>query len=138
VEGNLQWASSPETFSDGNASVDYWSFEGAVASSEVPGLPVYVQRFRVNGPGKLQVEVVRANYEDFDWGNPPEANGLSGSLNFESSISPQREGYFGKIAFVPIVERGGRYQRLTSFELRVRRLPGGTAVAQRDPNNTTT
>ena len=132
----LQWADTPTTFFDGNASVDYWPFEGAVAGSAIPGLPYVVRRFRVEGPGKLQVEVVKADYEPFDWENPP--RGVGGSLAFETSISRQREGYYGKLAFAPIVQRGGRYERLTGFTLRVRRLPGGQSVAQRGPTNTET
>ena len=123
MSDELQWADTPTPLFDGKATVDYWPFEGAVAGSATPGLPYVVRRFRVDGPGKLQVEVVRADYEPFDWENPPE--GVGGNLEFETSISRQREGYYGKLAFAPIVQRGGRYERLTGFTLRVRRLPGG-------------
>lgn len=138
LSGELQWAEEPTAFFDGNASVDYWSFDEAVAGSAVPGLPYVVRRFKVDGPGKLRVEVVRAEYEPFDWENPPQDGGLGSNLTFEASINRQREGYYGKIAFAPIVRRGGRYERLSAFELRVRRLPGGETVTQRGPTNTET
>jgi hypothetical protein len=139
LQRSLQWEAAPQTITDGEQLIDYWSFDGAVAGSRFPGLPYFVHRFRVDGPGKLQVEVRNATYEPFDWENPTPAGPLGEQLQFETSIARQRSGYYGKLAFSPIVERAGQYERLTSFELRITRIPGNRPEATfRGPTNTTT
>ncbi len=136
IRQTLNWEERPEAVLTSEGLVDYWRFEGAVASSAYPGLPFFVTRFPVDGPGKLRVEVVRAEYEPFEWERASGEGYLTETLQFESSVTRHREGYFGKIAFAPIIQRAGRYERLRSFELRISLQPGNAAVAMRDPDNT--
>lgn len=137
IKTSLNWEESPQGITLEGQVVEYWSFEGAVASSNPPGLPVFTERFRVDGSGQLSVSIAEANYEPFEWGKAPEAaEQLGASPEFEANVTRHREGYFGKIAFVPIVRRNGQYERLTSFTLKIALRPQPAPQAQRGPNNT--
>lgn len=113
----------------------YWQFEGGVGSSEYPSLQFFIHRFPVGGYGQLRVEVASARFEPFDKGASPDDEYLSEQLQFETSVEKTREGHFGKVAFAPIVRRGGRFERLTEIELRVFLQPRQEPLDFRGPTS---
>ncbi|MCB9294713.1 MAG: type IX secretion system sortase PorU [Lewinellaceae bacterium] len=113
--------------------VPAWQFEGGVSSSQHPSLQFFVHRFPVAGYGRLRVVVADARFEPFEKGASPDDEYLREQLQFETAVERSREGYFGKVAFAPIVRRGARFERLTDITLQVFLEPGPEPVAFRGP-----
>lgn len=137
IEHEFKWEEEPQEINVEGQLVESWAFEGGISSSEYPGLYFFASRFPVDGYGQLAVEVLEAEYENFDKQAAPGDNVLSSRLNFQTDVIRERGQYFGKLAFAPIVERQGAYQRLKRIKLQVRLLPSSSPVTARGPNNTT-
>jgi hypothetical protein len=132
----LNWSSEPQRILANGEVNHYWDFEEAIQGDNV--LPLFYQRFEVEGPGQLRVELLDADYTAFDWEKAPLAvEELTSQLNFGTVITRHREGYYGGLSFVPIIKQGSRYERLTSFKLRISFRPDpGNSIAFRGPDNT--
>lgn len=140
IQRTLIWADNPTiyTLEDGTPIQEIWQFEGAVFKDAHPSLPYFSYRFPVSGPGNLQVEIVNTNFEPFDKELSPDDAALADRLLFNTSIGIERRKYFGTLAFIPIRKNGSSYERLVSFELRVRHINGpGTATINRNGNTYT-
>jgi hypothetical protein len=119
IRHQFDWEDQPQVFTIGDESVERWDFQGSVSSSEHPSLAFFVQRFPIGGYGSLRVEVLSARYESFDRKPSADDERLGEALEFETVVERERNGYFGKLIFVPIVRRGGSFERLLEVELRV-------------------
>lgn len=135
IREQFRWNSQADEILLQGRIVEYWQFREGVESSEYPSLQFYVKRFPVEGYGKLRVEVLNARYEPFEKGPSPDDGYLQEQLQFETAVERERQNYYGKVAFVPIVRRGGRFERLVSVELRVTLQPQAQAVAFRGPTS---
>lgn len=138
ITQELDWPSEPQrVLADGRVA-HYWAFDGAIQGDDV--LPLFYQRFKVEGQGQIRVEVLDASYNPFNWEKAPlAAENLGEQLNFETRVNRHREGYYGSLSFVPIIKSGSRYERLSSFRLRISFRPDpGSNIAFRGPNNTET
>ena len=135
IKEQFQWESSPDLISLGKEQLERWGFRGGVSSSEHPGLLFFVKRFPVEGYGQLRVEVLEARYEPFEMSTSGEDAFLGESLQFETRVERERNAYFGKVAFAPIIRRGGRYERLQEVVLRITLQPK-EEVSFRDPDDT--
>jgi len=133
ISARLNWQDAPQPLPPAQ---EYFRFEGAVFGDAFPALPFFLRRFRIAGPGKLQVSLLQAEYEAFQWEKAPDYGYLKDQPQFKTSIARQREGYFGKVAFVPIVQRNGQYFRMTSFQLQIKRIASSHPAGQRGPTNT--
>lgn len=133
----LNWQSQPATLQAGNTLLQRWGFEGAVFGEAYPSLP-YVQRtIPLAANSTLQVQVLRAQFEPFNWQPAPgDETQLAETLQFVTNVWHNRNDFSGVISFVPIVKTGNGYERLVSAELQVSALPSSTGAA-RGPNNTT-
>lgn len=130
VRSTLEWADEPERFRSENGYVlERWRFDGAIFDDSAPQLPVWIERFGIDGPGALRVEVVDAQFEPFDKKPGPEDERLGEELRFYALSSLSESGYRGKVSCVPIVMRDGRYLRATQISLRIYREPR-TGVAR--------
>ncbi|MCB0547446.1 MAG: type IX secretion system sortase PorU [Phaeodactylibacter sp.] len=135
IREQFLWSeAADEALLEGKA-IPYWQFKGGVGSSEHPSLQFFIKRFPVQGYGQLRVEIVNARYEAFEKGPSPDDSYLQEQLQFETAVERVREGYFGKVAFSPIVRRGSRFERLTEVELRVTLQPQPQPVAFRGPTS---
>jgi len=133
VREQFQWKEKADQTLIQGQVVEYWQFKGGVGSSEYPSLQFFVRRFPVEGYGKLRVEVLSARYEPFDKAPSPDDDYLQEQLQFETAVERDRQDYYGKIAFAPIIRRGGRFERLTEIELRATLQPQPQPVAFRGP-----
>lgn len=131
----LAWSESPVMRTLGEERYQQWNFSGAVISDEQPALPYFIRRFPVDGNGRLRVEVISAGFEPFDRRESTGDDQIGASLRFETSVESAGHRYYGKIAFVPIVRRGGGFERVTEFELRITHEPL-PAATRRSPDNT--
>ncbi len=123
----FEWSNTPITYRLGDQTVEQWSFPEAKFGDAAPSLPYWNERFSVNGPGELQVQVTSLQLEDFDKAEAPEDSQLSESLIFNTSIVRTSAGYIGKVACVPFIKDGDRYQRVVSMVLDVRHIPQAVA-----------
>ncbi|GJM34310.1 MAG: peptidase C25 [Saprospiraceae bacterium] len=136
IQQNFTWENTTNSFrADINETYDIHRFEGGIMSAEFPGLPYLSKKIDLNGPGRLEVEILDAQFEPLDHQPSSSDEGLSERLNFNTSVHRDRNNYYGKVFFIPIIKRGNEYQRLTSIRLRVNLIPEAI-TSSRGPDNT--
>ncbi|MFN7116456.1 MAG: hypothetical protein ACK4TA_06620, partial [Saprospiraceae bacterium] len=133
---NLKWEQTPVRFKVSNVEYERWRFDGAVAGTQYPSLPWYIQELPVNSAGNLQVQLVGARFEAFDKAPSPDDTLLNDNITFYTEVYRERQGYVGKVSFVPMVRRGNRYERLIEGELRITQIPR-LNIETRGPTGTT-
>ena len=99
-----------------------WSFDGALFNAHQPEWPVLMERFKVKGDGELAVTIANAQYEPFDRTNS-RVEGIGTSLDIHTTIEQERNQFFGKVFFTPIIKEGNQYKRLVSIDLNIQWLP---------------
>jgi hypothetical protein len=135
VKQSLDWQANPitEFGPDGNPLINIWRFEGAVYNEAHPSLPYFAYQFPVEGPGTIQVQLLRSERESFPKAVHPDDEVLQNTIVFQTSISKDRKSYLGNVQFIPIVQKGpSSFERLTSFELRVEFIPGDLPSVNRN------
>ncbi|MCB0585899.1 MAG: type IX secretion system sortase PorU, partial [Phaeodactylibacter sp.] len=135
IREQFKWSEKEEGVLVAGAVVPHLQFKGGVSSSEHPSLQFFIRRFPVQSYGRLRVEVANARFEPFEKGPSPDDSYLQEQLQFETSVEYSREGYFGKVAFAPVVRRGNRFERVTDIELRIYLQPEPSPVAFRGPTS---
>ncbi len=135
IQHIFDWKNSTKAFSAEIGNYDVHHFTGGIQSGEFPGLPYLVKKINLDGPGQLDVQIVNVQYEPLDRQPSASDAGLSERLNFKTRIGRDRNNYYGKIHFIPIIKQGNEYQRVTSINLRVNFTPDPTP-AFRGPTNT--
>ena len=136
IQGTIEWNAPQEAFVNGEM-VPVCSFKGGISSSEHPGLEYLVRRFPIDGYGNLRVRILDAQFEDFNMSGSLYEDVIGEQLLFETDIERQHQQYFAKLAFIPIIRNGNRYQRLTQFRLQVD-WQAQAPLQFRDPGNTFT
>lgn len=132
---SLQWEPEPIHYKIGNAKYERWRFNGSFENSADPSLPVFIQQIPVNSAGELNVQLTNARFEPFDKTPAPGDNLLKENIQFSTEVYRERQGYTGKIAFIPIIRRGNSYERLVEGELRITQTPR-LGIEQRGPTGT--
>ncbi|MEL6658718.1 MAG: type IX secretion system sortase PorU [Bacteroidota bacterium] len=123
----FEWSETPTSYRLGEQIIEQWSFPEAKFGDIAPSLPYWTERFPVSGPGALRVQVSSLQLEDFEKVVAAEDERFGESLIFTTSVVRTSEGYFGKVACVPFVKIGDRYQRVKSFALSVTQQPKAAA-----------
>ena len=138
ISKKLRWAEAPILHNPtGLQERQILSFEDALYNSKHPTLPMMVERFRVAGQGKLQVRIVNAQFETLDKKAEASDAILSEQLIFHTTIEKERQQYYGKVFFTPIIKKGSRYERLTDIQLEINFIPSPTFASQsRNPEHT--
>ncbi len=112
-----------------------WSFDGALFNAHQPDWPVLMERFKVRGDGELSVTILNAQYEPFDKTNSS-VEGVGTSLDIHTTIEQERNQFFGKVFFTPIIKDGNQYKRLVSIQLEVQWQPkSGSDLRLRGPEH---
>lgn len=133
----LNWQAQPAALQAGNIQLQRWGFEGAVFGEGFPSLPFVERTIPLNTNSSLEVQVLRAQFEPFNWQpGPGDESQLAETLQFTTNVWRNRNNYSGVVAFVPIVKTANGYERLVSAELRVVASPLASGQ-ERGPNNTT-
>ncbi len=132
----FDWEERPLTFYAADQALQRYTFDNAVHSDEFPGIPFVIKKFTVNGPGRLEVEVLNATFENFPQSPKLFDDPIKETLDFKTMVVPDRNGAYGKLTFTPIIKNGGQYQRLTRVDLRVTHIFEAPAI-KRGPENTT-
>ena len=136
IQHDFDWAPAPHTINIEGQTIESWAFEGGISSAEYPSLYFFSERFPVSGNGELSINIIEVQFESFDRLPSPDDNYLSGRLQFETSVVRERDGYYGKVAFTPIIKKGNRFERVSSITLQVELTPKSNTITFRDPNNT--
>jgi len=139
LQKTLTWDDTPIVHNPtGFHPMEIWNFDGAQFGSVAPSLPYHSERFQVPSMGVLSVEVISAEYEPFEKTASVDDNVLSTDLIFETSVSQNRRDYFANVQFIPIRKTGNNsFERLVSFELRVRFTAAATSANTRGDNTYT-
>jgi len=110
------------------------TFPGAIHSDEAPLSPYFLRTFSIAGPGRINVRVVAAEYERFDWQSGPlYPDAIGEELIFKTALEKDRTGYYAKVLFIPIVRAGSSWRRLTSVRLEVQIEDRPSSQLRSDP-----
>lgn len=134
VKKTINWDDSPVIHNPtGNHPKTIWAFEGASYDGNTPTLPYFGQQFPVSSYGTLEVTIVDAQYEAFDKKDSPDDSVLEEELVFKPFVTKNRSEFFAQLSFIPIRKiASNQFERLTSFELRVRFTPTPKAALRGD------
>lgn len=135
LQETLVWQTNPETFDYWGAPCERFRCKGCVFGEEQPDLPWYIARFEVQGQGDLQVQVIDARYEPLEKTTCPGNETVAEQLVFQTMVTSDRGKFTGKVSFIPMIRRSGRWERLVSFTLKVEHRPA-SAVEFRGPTGT--
>ncbi|MCI5082611.1 MAG: type IX secretion system sortase PorU [Saprospiraceae bacterium] len=133
IQKSFKWDAAPASVEIAGATYQLHSFEGSISNEKYPSIPFFTEQFQLDGYGNLQVEIIRSSFEDFEKVPSPDDEILQERLAFEANVYKNRNGYYGKVSFAPIIKRGNSYQRLTSIELRVTLVPQPRVVLRNPP-----
>ena len=136
-QSTLQWYAVQRKAPGKNVQETIWTFKEAQYGEAGSTLPHLVLTVPIEGAGRLQVTTLSAQFESFDGPAAFPSNTLTPDLEFRTEILRERNAHIGKVAFVPLVQRGGRTERLVAFQLHVswQALPEGI-TPRSDPHTT--
>ncbi len=131
IQKQLNWEAEPIIHNPtGNFEKQIWAFEDSYANSKQPMLPLFSERFKVGNHGKMKVTIVNAQFEPFDQLVISEDEFLKETLQIGTTVELDRNQYYGKVFFVPIIKKGNRYEKLVSFELKIDFSPTPLAITR--------
>lgn len=119
LRDSLLWNISPQILELPEGNLELWSFKGALIDAARPAHPVYIRQFNVPGPGKLEVRVVELQSSPIGRRFMPGDESLTAQLQFEAAVEQDRNLFFGKIAFVPLIKNGAGFMRVDAFSLEI-------------------
>lgn len=129
VERTLEWADAPTLIVlPGGEQVVRWWFSNGSYSHEFPTLPRFNERIALNGFSDLEVELLDADWEPFDFNGAyelPELPVISATLEQERAL------FFARLRLLPYRKTGARYERITRFRAAIRVAPRPVSVEQR-------
>ncbi len=134
IQRSLNWDTEPyrHLLSNGE-TVEQWRFEDCSFSDLAPALPVFNERFALQGRARLTVEIASVQYEPVELKNNPDAVLLGSDLDIQATVEQERNRFFGRVKFVPIRKTGSGYERVVRFALNVRIAAEPEPVKPRGP-----
>jgi Peptidase family C25/FlgD Ig-like domain len=141
----LNWSATPEMWvAPGGDRIETLAFEGCGRSDAAITLPLYTERWSLDGPSDLQAQLTNEVWEACAKKPHPDDILLANDVPV-LRVKARQEGAFwsGEVSFCPIRQRGtGQYERLRSFTLVVRAQPqavvGGPQAGAVGERNLTT
>ncbi len=129
---NLQWAAEPQRVTTaGGQALEIWTFDEANRMDRAAGLPVFMERFPLNGPAELDVTLSGVQWEFFAKTAAPEDSLLTENIVLRSTTEQERERWYGRVRFIPIRRTGSGYERATAFTVNVTTRPVPVAAQSR-------
>ncbi|MCB0704963.1 MAG: type IX secretion system sortase PorU [Saprospiraceae bacterium] len=121
IEKTLAWDSDPYpiNYADGSVKYEVWRFDGAFYNPEHPSLPIFYQRFEVEGNSKFSVSLLEATWESIPLKAGEIDAVINNTLSFDTYISKDRGKAVGNLMFIPIRRIPGGYEKLVSFKLEI-------------------
>ena len=120
IQEKLNWSREPIFHNPtGNFEKQIWTFENCYSNPKHPSLPVFSKRFPLSMDGKLSVNFKYAKYERLNKDAVPEDKFLKEIIQIGTTVEKERNQYFGKVFFIPIIKKGNSYEKLIDFELSI-------------------
>lgn len=124
IERTLAWADQPVTmYSPDGAPLSILSFKGCSRAVEAPTLPLYNERFGLEGPATLSVRIVDAQWEPVARIADPFEAAIGAGVTPKTAVEQERLQFFGRVTFIPLRRNGDNWERLRSFTLQVEVSP---------------
>lgn len=131
IDKQFNWSDNPILHNPtGQQERQIWTFEDALFGSTTPTLPIYMERFGVSGKGRLEVSVIKVEYQTLNGVKEKELSTLTDQLEIHTTVEQDRNQYFGKVFFVPIVKKGNQFEKVIDIQLQVRFIPTTNFNAQ--------
>jgi Peptidase family C25/FlgD Ig-like domain len=124
LERTLAWADAPTRMTaPGGEVLDIWQFAGCSHADYAPTLPLYNERFLLDGPADLVAEVESVVWAAFDKKNHPDDAALGTELRIRATVEQEGQQFWGRVTFHPMRQvSAGRYERATAFRVVVRAI----------------
>ncbi len=124
ISKEIKWADAPILHNPtGQYERQILTFEEALFNAKEPTLPLFVERMKVSGFGTLRVRIVEATYEPLTGMKEDAFTSISDVLQIQTTIEQDKNEYYGKVFFVPIIKKGNQLERVTNIQLQVDFLP---------------
>lgn len=124
LQRSLNWNQKAEiwTLTDGSG-VEVWKFEGCSYGDNARSLPLFSERFPVNGPSDISVQVSAVQWEAFDKKKSADDAVLTDQLQVSTVLEQERNQYFGRVKVLPVRKNGAGFERALSFTLNIQVAP---------------
>ena len=131
IQETFNWTDAPIVHNPtGNAEKKIWTFEDAYSNPKHYSLPLYSKRFRLSGAGSLNVTIKDAKFEQFDKTASSDDAYLKETLQIRTTIEKDRNQYYGKVFFIPVVKKGNQYEKLVNVSLAIDYIPQENSQAR--------
>lgn len=120
IQRSLKWSEKATqwTMTNGDA-VEVWKFDGCSFADEARSIPVFSERFALNGKSRVSVEVVSVQWETFSKKTSPDDATLTDNLSAKALVEQEKNRFFGRVKVVPVRKAGSGFERAVSFTLSV-------------------
>jgi Peptidase family C25/FlgD Ig-like domain len=140
VQAHLYWSAQPIPHTvAGQVAKEIYSFKGAVYQNTAPTLPQYQTRFPVPATGhngRVTVELTREVYEPIQIAHNADVSMLDNALKINTFYTIERKQSFANVQFIPIRRKGGGFEKLVSFEVKITVTPMNSPLEWRGRNYT--
>lgn len=124
LQRSLNWTPNAViwTRTDGSG-VEVWKFDGCSYGDTARSLPLFSERFAINGPSDIAVQVEAVQWESFDKKKSPDDAALTNQLQARAAWEQERDKFFGRVTVLPVRRNGAGFERALSFTLRIQVTP---------------
>ncbi|MEN9611174.1 MAG: hypothetical protein RLZZ628_1988 [Bacteroidota bacterium] len=140
VQARLLWSAQPipHTVAE-QVAKEIYSFKGAVYQNTVPTLPQYHTRFPVPATGhngRVTVELTHEVYEPIQIAHNSDVSIIDNALKINTFYTVERKQSFANLQFIPIRRKGGGFEKLVSFDVKITVTPTNSPLESRGRNYT--
>jgi hypothetical protein len=129
VERTLNWSAAPvQVTTAGGTSLEVWQFAGGSYSDAYPTLPMFNERFALDGRATASAQLLSATWEPVAL---KAVEGLATDPAITMTVEQERERFFGRLRIMPFRKTASGYERMTSFRVSITYNTLPTPVKQR-------
>ena len=124
ITRTLQWSEKMESvIAPGGERFDVLAFANASRSDVAPTLPLFNERFALDGAAELSAVFTAAEWEPVTLPPHRDNEKITAELTPEVTVEQERLRFFGRVSMFPLRKTAGGYERLRSFTIEVRSTP---------------
>ncbi len=116
VERSLQWAAQPKQISTPLGPVEVWSFQGSGTDPKYGVLPIWSERFALQGRGDAKVVLTPITASPCSFSGKHEEL-IPSDYTVSYQVAQERAQYWLYVQVMPLRKQGGRVERLERFRL---------------------
>ena len=139
ISKKINWAGEKKTVAISETEKkEILNFEGAGYNEDQKDLPVFGDKIKLSGTGKLIVKFTKTTFAPVE--NPSlieDKELIKEYIDINSTLGIERKDYFALVTFMPIRYNAakGIYEKLVDFELEINVIPQTSAASLRAGNN---